>query len=258
MALKHYSFFKIILILIIVISTTNCTDTDCCVYLSTKKISEGIYLEKYRVYCGGVYGGDVVDSYLTDSVSFRAKVGNELDHNSFTVIEADGSYFGLLYEFHRKEVILNKTSFKLSNLSFSEFDSTNYSYQPLVGELLFNCNNHSKFRNRDYGIHNSQYKVKTTQFQCDDNGAKKYYNAFFLINEDNQWLLMYNYEMDKWSKGKTHFNYRVNKEDLLIEEYELVPQIDTIKYKQIDLIKLKSNSKAKLKPVCNYNRLDEK
>lgn len=250
MTFKNLFLNKAIFILSILMSVISCSDTDCCDYLSTEKISEGIYLEKYIVYCGGVLGVSVVESYLTDSVSFRIKVGKEFDHNSFTVIEINGSYYGLLSEFQRKKVILSKTSYKLSDLTFSKFASEYSSFQPLVGELLFDCNNHSGFRDLNYGNNNSNYKVKRTQFQCDNNGEKIYINAFYLINAKNQWLLMYNYDMKNWSKGKTHFNYQINKKNLLITEYELIPNVDTVEYKLIDLDKLKEESNSRLTPIC--------
>jgi hypothetical protein len=45
----------------------------------TRKIENGLYLEIYRVYGGGVYGGDVRTVYLTDSTNFRRYIGKQFD-----------------------------------------------------------------------------------------------------------------------------------------------------------------------------------
>ena len=44
-------------------------------HYSTDTLSNGIYVEKYRCFCGGVSTTDVFYVYLTDSTSFRKYVG---------------------------------------------------------------------------------------------------------------------------------------------------------------------------------------
>jgi hypothetical protein len=54
--------------------------------MSSKEIAKsGIYREVYRVYGGGVYGGDVRTVYLTDSLTFRKYVGKMFDHEQIVM-----------------------------------------------------------------------------------------------------------------------------------------------------------------------------
>jgi len=53
-------------------------------YEKTELLGDGIYCETYRVFGGGVYGGDVYSEYLTDSISFRYFVGSYDDNNNLT------------------------------------------------------------------------------------------------------------------------------------------------------------------------------
>ena len=57
---------------------------------NTELIGNDIYCETYRVFGGGVYGGDVYSEYLTDSISFRYFVGSYDDDNNLAyTLEGD-------------------------------------------------------------------------------------------------------------------------------------------------------------------------
>jgi len=49
-------------------------------HLRTIRIDENLYVETYNVYNGGVPGGAVETSYLTDSVTFRKYLGKAMDY----------------------------------------------------------------------------------------------------------------------------------------------------------------------------------
>lgn len=229
----------------------SCRDYFCCDYLGTKQISEDVFIERYRTFCGGVWGGDVIDTYLTDKKTYRIKVGSEDDNNSFDVFYDNGLYYGVLYDYKYMQKTIRKDTFHLPMLSFSSIDTANFiNLLPLVGDLLFDCNNHTSLED-DYNLNNSQYKVKKTQFQCDSCGTVKYYNAYYLINSKNEWHLMYNYDMDKWTKGKSHFDYYINENNLLIKEYETITIIDTLEFYEINLTEIKDKFGITYKSVCN-------
>ncbi len=80
------------------------TDHKCYDYCGTTLIMNGVYLEKYRTYGGGVCGGDVVTSYLTDSVSYRVEVGKEFDHDSFDVYEENGKLWAVQCEYKDRNI----------------------------------------------------------------------------------------------------------------------------------------------------------
>lgn len=48
-----------------------------------REISDGIYLAKYRAYGGGVYGGDIHEDYVSDSINFNSYVGSHFDSQNF-------------------------------------------------------------------------------------------------------------------------------------------------------------------------------
>jgi len=84
-------------------------------------IREGLYRESYRVYAGGVYGGDVYTYYLTDSVSFRKYVGKKLyDDQRIYCEEVDEDTY-IVYKveariFSDKEKIVEKKRYRISAL----------------------------------------------------------------------------------------------------------------------------------------------
>lgn len=44
------------------------------------KLSDAVYCERYKCYGCGVFGGDIIYTYITDSVSFRKYVGKYDDY----------------------------------------------------------------------------------------------------------------------------------------------------------------------------------
>ncbi len=51
-------------------------------------LSDSIYCEEYLYYGGGVFGGEIIYSYITDSISFRKYVG-KYDDNSMIIYKTD-------------------------------------------------------------------------------------------------------------------------------------------------------------------------
>ena len=82
---------KLIIFLIIVFSFSSCLvgDTKCCDYVGTSSISNGLYLERYRTFCAGVFG-EVTECYITDSSTFRQKIGSYDEHEFFSA-KLDGN-----------------------------------------------------------------------------------------------------------------------------------------------------------------------
>ena len=50
-------------------------DTKCCDYISTYSISKGLYVERYRTFCAGVFG-ELTSCYITDSSVERNDPGS--------------------------------------------------------------------------------------------------------------------------------------------------------------------------------------
>ena len=66
---------KLLIIICNLVLLSSCSQNDCCDVVSVLKLSDSLYDETYRTYCGGVYGGDVCRTYITDSISFRKYIG---------------------------------------------------------------------------------------------------------------------------------------------------------------------------------------
>jgi len=49
------------------------------------EFAKGLYKKTYRIYSGGVYGGDVHTAYLTDSVTFRKYLGKYFDYEQIRI-----------------------------------------------------------------------------------------------------------------------------------------------------------------------------
>lgn len=93
---------KLLLIICNLVLLSSCSQNDCCDVVSVLKLSDSLYDETYRTYCGGVYGGDVCRTYITDSISFRKYIGKYGDHDMiFCKMSMDSS---LIYAFYVKDI----------------------------------------------------------------------------------------------------------------------------------------------------------
>ncbi len=55
-------------------------------YRHTTEIGKGLYLEVYRTFGSGAFGGDMISQYLTDTLNFRVCIGefdNSIEHFSY-------------------------------------------------------------------------------------------------------------------------------------------------------------------------------
>ena len=93
---------KLLIIICNLVLLSSCSQNDCCDVVSVLKLSDSLYDETYRTYCGGVYGGDVCRTYITDSISFRKYIGKYDDHEMiFCKISMDSSR---VYVFFKKDI----------------------------------------------------------------------------------------------------------------------------------------------------------
>lgn len=68
-------------ILFIFILYTHSSGDKDIVYSNSRIIGDNLFVETYQTYRGGVYDGDAYEIYLTDSISFRKKLGDYDDHD---------------------------------------------------------------------------------------------------------------------------------------------------------------------------------
>lgn len=81
-----------------------------------RKIEEGLYMEIYRIYSGGVYGGDIHSCYLTDSISFRMYLGFYDDHEQINAFPINDSIIFVRKYDRNTNKTLEKTEYNLFTL----------------------------------------------------------------------------------------------------------------------------------------------
>ncbi|HPJ90667.1 MAG TPA: hypothetical protein PK662_01855 [Bacteroidales bacterium] len=108
-------FFKVIFILFL----TSCNESinySKNNHIGTKEVAERLYMETYRIYSGGVYGGDVYTVYLTDSAIFRIYLGKEFDHEQIRVAMSDDETV-MVYKVNIKGTIIDTIKKEFYNIS---------------------------------------------------------------------------------------------------------------------------------------------
>lgn len=99
--------------------TLSSSDKDI-IYSNSRIIGDNLFVETYQTYRGGVYDGDAYKIYLTDSVSFRKKLGDYDDHNwpSLTV-----SGDKVIIKWNDYQLLRNRTrNCKISKLKEKGYD----------------------------------------------------------------------------------------------------------------------------------------
>ncbi len=87
-------------------------------HFSTKKISENLYREKYRVFSGGAYSAELYADYITDSVSFRKYIGTHDPSEGYSYKCNGDSIFVTKAHFSSGDSrkIIEKSSFSITAL----------------------------------------------------------------------------------------------------------------------------------------------
>jgi len=107
-------------------------------YRHTTEIGKGLYLEVYRTFGSGAYGGDMISNYLTDTLNFRVFIGefdNSIEHFScknnedtveiYNMETSDGG--GSFHTISKKIYDLRKLK-ALQNISKKEIENINDKY----------------------------------------------------------------------------------------------------------------------------------
>jgi hypothetical protein len=172
---------KIIFLLTIISCVSGCLsmDTECCDHVDTYSISKGLYIERYRTFCAGVFG-ELTDCYITDSISFRQKIATYDEHESFYAefdsnkIVAYNFLSGLISDTIEKKSILKTDLWKHHHTDTNCLKTT-----PLFGKNTITCDTDffpaSSYKTDD-GIFMSE-----VQYKC----GSDYSNAVFYTDSLN-------------------------------------------------------------------------
>src|ERR1051326_3613743 len=134
---------RLLLLIPVVFNLSSCLvgDTKCCDHVSTDTISKGLYIERYRTFCAGVFG-ELTECYITDSTTFRQNIGSYDEHEFFRVklngdrIEAYNLQSGLI-----SDTIEKKTITKADLLKYHHTDKACLSTLPIFGKNTIKCDN---------------------------------------------------------------------------------------------------------------------
>jgi hypothetical protein len=232
---------KFIIFIVVVFSFSSCIvgDTKCCKHVGSSSISNRLYLERYRTFCAGVFG-ELTECYLTDSTSFRQKIGSYDEHESFFAklngdrIEAYNFQSSLIADTIEKRTITKADLWKCHHS-----DTTCLRTIPIFGKNTIKCNKDfypaSSYKDDDGNF------MAEVQYKCGNNFS----NAVFYTDSLNFCAFI-----GVYIPGSFENNYSVkhNKND----SYDFfnitdIRKVDTVNVETYSLTDLK---KGKLVTVC--------
>jgi hypothetical protein len=172
---------RLLLLIPFVFTFSSCLvgDTKCCDHISTDTIFKGLYIERYRTFCAGVFG-ELIECYLTDSATFRQKIGSYDEHEFFRAklngdkIEAYNLQSGSI-----SDTIEKKTITKNDLLKFHHTDTNCLSTSPIFGKNTIICDN-DFFPASSYKTDDGNYMAQV-QYKC----GSDYSNAVFYTDSSH-------------------------------------------------------------------------
>lgn len=220
---------------------TSClmTDTKCCDKVDTEEISKGIYLERYRTFCAGVFG-ELTECYVTDTLTFRTKIGSYDEHESFyaiqkgDTIEAYNFESKLLNDTIERKIITQKELFLIHHT-----DKECIKTKPLFGANTLKCDK-DFYPASSYKTDQGLYHIEI-QFKC----GSDYKNAIFYTDSLKFCIFVGLYE-----PGSFENNYSCNKIGLDGFEFYRINNINTVDTIKRQIFYLNDLKKTKFIKVC--------
>jgi hypothetical protein len=213
-------------------------DTKCCDHVSTDSISKGLYVERYRTFCAGVFG-ETTDCYITDSATFRQRIGFYDEHEIFHT-KLDGGKIEA-YNFKSSlisDTIEKKTISKEELWKYRHTDTNCLSTSPVFGKNTIKCD--SDFYPASSYKTDDGYFMTQVQYKC----GNDYSNAVFFTDSSNFCIFI-----GVYIPGSFENNYSVRRNNNSFDFYNITEKrkIDTVKVQTYMLSDLK---KGKLIKVC--------
>ena len=237
-----------VLILIFFISSilfSSCLtgDTKCCDKVGTKEIAKGLYLERYRTFCAGVFG-ELTECYLTDSATFRQKIGSYDEHESFYATLNGETLEAYNFESSPlSDTVERKSITKDELFQFHHTDKNRLTTAPLFGINSIKCDN-DFYPASAYKTDDGNY-ISQTQFKC----GNDYLNAVFYTDS-----LKFSVFIGVYQPGSFENNYSVkqkDKDNFIFYNITNRQKTDTVKFATFTLTELK---KGKLIEVCGQKK----
>jgi hypothetical protein len=211
-------------------------NSKCCDHVSTSSISNGLYLERFRTFCAGVFG-ELTECYITDSLTFRQKIGSYDEHEFFFANSDSNKIVVYNVESSRYPDTTEKKSISKTELfQKQQTDKNCLTTIPIFGRNSIKCDNiitpAGSYKTED------GYYISQVQHHCGNDFLNAVYYTDSLkfsvfIGVYKPGSLTDNYTVKSDSTGTFNF-YRV----------EFKNKLDTITYLLADL------KKGKLIKVC--------
>lgn len=230
---------RLLLLLIVACPFCGCfiADTSCCDLVSTNKISERLYVEDYRTFCAGVYG-ELDECYLTDSSSFRQKIGSYDEHYFFRTKLVGDSIIaydlqpGIIYD-----TVGRRRITRGDLLKFHDSDSACVSAIPLFGKNTITCDS-DYYPMYSYRTNEGDY-MSEIQYKCGDS----YKNAIF-YTDSSQYCVF----IGVYIPGSLENNYSVKRIPEGFDFFNVTERrkVDTLKVEKFSLIDLRKKGLARV------------
>ena len=240
MFILAFMILKLLFLFFIVITLSGCLvgDTKCCDHISTDPIATGLYIERYRTFCGGVFG-EVTKSYITDSTTFRQNIGSYDEHEFFRV-QLNGDTI-VAYNFQSgliQDTIEKKTILKDDLLKYHHSDKDLLSTFPVFGKNTITCDS-DYYPASSYKTDDGYYMAQV-QYKCD----RDYSNAVFYTDSSKFCIFIGVYNPGSF---ENHYSVRLNNGNFDFYNITHIRKTDTVKAQTYLLTDLK---KGKLITVC--------
>jgi hypothetical protein len=233
---------KFFILLIAILNFSSCLlvgDTKCCEKIETTEISKGIYLERYRIFCAGVFG-ELAECYLTDTLTFRTKVGSYDEHESFQVIQNGETIEAFNFQSSLlKDTIERKTISQKELFQIHHSDKNCLTTKPLFGINSLKCDT-DYYPASSYKTEQGIYHTEI-QFKC----GNDYKNVIFYTDSLKFCIFVGLYE-----PGSFENNYscsKIGSDNFEFYRVNYINKVDTVKRQTFVLSDLK---KTKLFKVC--------
>ncbi|TCZ72248.1 hypothetical protein [Flaviaesturariibacter aridisoli] len=146
-------------------------NTDCCERLSRDSLAHGLYVERYHTFCAGVWG-DGYTLYLTDTTSFRARIGWQDEHGHLGWrLDAD-SLRVFRYEFADDIDTLRHVQLFPEQLAAVRAKGHEVLLQPLLGVPPPDCV--QLVTDPGFTELSEGYRLRSRQLQCPPNYTNEY------------------------------------------------------------------------------------
>ena len=144
----------------------SCMNNNVCRPYGSHAISKTLFLEKYKTFDAGVWG-ELIDCYLTDSLSFRAKVGS-FDEHEFFFASLNGDFVDAYnVESSRIPDTVENKSFSKADIFKNKFSNlSSLGAKPLFGKNTIRCDDNfydaSSYKTDD------GYYMSQVQYKCEN------------------------------------------------------------------------------------------